>query len=109
MHKGSNSENQGEELARISLCIETFDAGVAGRLVHADASIQGFFFGVFIMLQSIATKLIGRFVRDQRGATMVEYGLLVALVAVAVIAAVTTLGGSINSFFQSADDGLNGV
>jgi pilus assembly protein Flp/PilA len=67
------------------------------------------FFGVFIMLQSIAAKLIGRFVRDQRGATMVEYGLLVALVAVAVIAAVTTLGGSINSFFQSADDGLNGV
>ena len=43
------------------------------------------------MLQSIAAKLIGRFVRDQRGATMVEYGLLVALVAVAVIAAVTTL------------------
>jgi pilus assembly protein Flp/PilA len=67
------------------------------------------FFGVFIMFQSIAAKLIGRFVRDQRGATMVEYGLLVALVAVAVIAAVTTLGGSINSFFQSADDGLNGV
>jgi|SanBayMetagenome_1026888.scaffolds.fasta_scaffold00543_10 pilus assembly protein Flp/PilA len=89
--------------------VVTFDAGVAGRLVHADASIQGFFFGVFIMFQSIAAKLIGRFVRDQRGATMVEYGLLVALVAVAVIAAVTTLGGSINSFFQSADDGLNGV
>jgi pilus assembly protein Flp/PilA len=62
-----------------------------------------------IHFQSIAAKLIGRFVRDQRGATMVEYGLLVALVAVAVIAAVTTLGGSINSFFQSADDGLNGV
>jgi pilus assembly protein Flp/PilA len=61
------------------------------------------------MLQSIAAKLIGRVVRDQRGATMVEYGFLVALVAVAVIAAVTTLGGSINSFFQSADDGLNGV
>jgi pilus assembly protein Flp/PilA len=109
MHKGSNSENQGEELARISLCIETFDAVVAGRLGHANASIQGLFFGVVIMFQSIASKFIGRFVRDQRGATMVEYGLLVALVAVAVIAAVTTLGGSINAFFQSADDGLNGV
>jgi len=96
-------------LACLSLCKETFDAGVAGRLFHADALILGFFFGVIIMIRSIAAKLIGRFVRDQRGATMVEYGLLVALVAVAVIAAVTTLGGSINSFFQSADDGLNGV
>lgn len=109
MPKGSNRESWCEELARISLCIETYDAGVAGHFVHADASIHGFLFGVFIMFQCIATKLIGRFVRDQRGATMVEYGLLVALVAVAVIAAVTTLGGSINSFFQSADDGLNGV
>lgn len=96
-------------MACLSLCKETFDAGVAGRLVHADALILGFFFGVLIMIRSIAAKFIGRFIRDQRGATMVEYGLLVALVAVAVIAAVTTLGGSINAFFQSADDGLNGV
>jgi hypothetical protein len=68
-------------LACLSLCKETFDAGVAGRLFHADALILGFFFGVIIMIRSIAAKLIGRFVRDQRGATMVEYGLLVALVA----------------------------
>jgi Flp pilus assembly pilin Flp len=40
---------------------------------------------------------------------MVEYGLLVALVAVAVIGAVTALGGSINTFFETADNGLNGV
>lgn len=61
------------------------------------------------MLQSIAAKVVGRFVRDERGATMVEYGLLVALVAVAVIGAVTTLGGSITTFFTTADNGLNGV
>lgn len=61
------------------------------------------------MIQSLAARLVGRFVRDQRGATMVEYGLLVALIAVGVIGVVATLGGSIATFFTSVDDGLNGV
>ena len=33
-------------------------------------------------------------VRDERGATAVEYGLMVALIAVVIIGAVTTLGGA---------------
>jgi pilus assembly protein Flp/PilA len=65
-----------------------------------------FFVGVFPMVHSFVSSVVRRFVRDERGATMVEYGLLVA---VAVIGAVTALGGSINTFFETADDGLNGV
>jgi len=61
------------------------------------------------MVHSIVSSVVRRFVRDERGATMVEYGLLVALIAVAVIGAVTALGGSINTFFETVDDGLNGV
>jgi pilus assembly protein Flp/PilA len=68
-----------------------------------------FFVGVFPMIHSFVSSVVRRFVRDERGATMVEYGLLVALVAVAVIGAVTALGGSINTFFETADNGLNGV
>lgn len=61
------------------------------------------------MVHSFVSSVVRRFVRDERGATMVEYGLLVALVAVAVIGAVTALGGSINTIFETADDSLNGV
>jgi len=40
-----------------------------------------------------------RFARDEEGATMVEYGLMVALIAVVCIAAITLLGTSLNSLF----------
>ena len=39
--------------------------------------------------------------KDDRGATAVEYGLLVALIAVAIIVAVTTLGGTLSGLFDS--------
>ncbi|GAB3769802.1 pilus assembly protein Flp/PilA [Nocardioides ginsengisegetis] len=37
--------------------------------------------------------------RDDKGATAVEYGLLVALIAAVIIVAVSTLGGKINDAF----------
>ena len=37
----------------------------------------------------------------ERGASAVEYGLLVALIAVAIILAVTTLGGTLSSIFSN--------
>ncbi len=45
-------------------------------------------------------KLI-RFFKDEEGATAVEYGLLVALIAAVIIGTVVTLGQEINSAFQS--------
>lgn len=39
--------------------------------------------------------------RDEEGATAVEYGLLVALIAAVIIATVVTLGGQINTAFTS--------
>jgi pilus assembly protein Flp/PilA len=39
--------------------------------------------------------------RDDRGATAVEYGLMVALIAIVIIAAVTLLGGSLSNLFSS--------
>jgi pilus assembly protein Flp/PilA len=41
-------------------------------------------------------------IRDEEGATMVEYGLLVALIALVAIVGVTLLGGNLNSLFNSA-------
>ena len=38
--------------------------------------------------------------RSDRGATAVEYGLMVALIAVVIIVAVGLLGGNLNNIFQ---------
>ncbi|MGA7201835.1 MAG: Flp family type IVb pilin [Candidatus Cybelea sp.] len=38
-------------------------------------------------------------IRDEEGATMVEYGLLVALIALVAIVGVTTLGKNLNTLF----------
>ena len=39
--------------------------------------------------------------RDERGATAVEYGLMVALIAVVIIAAVTLLGTNLRDMFNN--------
>jgi len=38
--------------------------------------------------------------KDENGATAIEYGILAALVAIAIIAAVTTLGGRLGDTFN---------
>lgn len=45
--------------------------------------------------------------RDERGATAVEYGLMVALIAVVIIGAVTTLGTNLNDKFTSVGTKIN--
>ena len=49
---------------------------------------------------------IGNFFKDESGAAMVEYGLLVALIAVVCILAVTTLGTSLSTKFQTVSDSV---
>ncbi len=43
---------------------------------------------------------------EDRGAAAVEYGLLVALIAAIIVATVDTLGGQINTAFQTVVDAL---
>jgi pilus assembly protein Flp/PilA len=47
------------------------------------------------------TNLFSRFVRDESGATAIEYGLIAALIAVVVIGAVTTVGKNLSTTFTS--------
>jgi pilus assembly protein Flp/PilA len=42
---------------------------------------------------------IQNFFKDESGASAVEYGLLVSLIAVAIIGAVTALGGKLSALF----------
>lgn len=47
------------------------------------------------------SKFIKRFASDQSGATAIEYGLIVALIAVVIIAAVTAVGANLNTSFTT--------
>ena len=47
------------------------------------------------------TNLFARFVKDESGATAIEYGLIAALVAVAAIAGMTALGTGLSSQFAA--------
>ena len=53
------------------------------------------------MQQDIHAWLIQR--RDERGATAVEYGIMVALIAAVIIVAVQTLGLSVDKAFDSVN------
>ncbi len=46
-------------------------------------------------------KRVLRWLREESGQTLVEYGLIVALVSIAVIGALLLLGGGIDDVFQT--------
>ena len=52
------------------------------------------------------SKFMNRFLKDESGATAIEYGLIVALIAVVIIAAVTAIGGTLNTTFTTIDTKL---
>lgn len=49
------------------------------------------------------------FLNDESGATAIEYGLIVALIAVVIITAVTTLGQKLNNAFGAINSNLVGL
>jgi len=51
-------------------------------------------------------KALKKFMQDESGASAVEYGLLVALIAVVIIAAVSTLGKTISNSFTSTSSAI---
>ena len=53
-------------------------------------------------------KNLVRFLKDNSGATAIEYGLIAAGISVAIIAVVNGLGTSLNAKFKSISDQLGG-
>jgi pilus assembly protein Flp/PilA len=51
-------------------------------------------------------ELMGRFLRDEAGATAIEYGLIAAGIAAVIIATVNTIGGQINAAFTTISSQL---
>jgi pilus assembly protein Flp/PilA len=52
------------------------------------------------------TAFQSRFIRDEEGASLVEYGLLVALIAIVAILAITFVGREVDSQFKEIGTGL---
>lgn len=57
----------------------------------------------------IALHLLMTTKRDEKGATAVEYGLMVALIAVAIIVIVSQLGGNLSGLFGKVDTEISGA
>jgi len=51
-------------------------------------------------------KTLKTMIRDEEGATMVEYGLMLALIAVVCITVITTLGQNLSSLFSNVANTL---
>jgi pilus assembly protein Flp/PilA len=54
-------------------------------------------------------KLVSRFVKDESGATAIEYGLIAALIALAIMVGAGSLGNSLNNQFGRIATKLNGT
>jgi pilus assembly protein Flp/PilA len=59
-----------------------------------------------ISMEKTMRSLISRFVEDTSGATAIEYGLIAAGIAVAIIAVVQGVGTKLTATFQSVSDNL---
>jgi pilus assembly protein Flp/PilA len=66
------------------------------------------FLNTFVAVRGARTNLLER-VRTERGASMVEYALLVGLIAVVAVLAVTFLGGGIANLFGHASNCVNSL
>ena len=51
-------------------------------------------------------KFINKLIRDEAGATAIEYGLIAALIAVAAIAAMQGLGGQLKTTFNTTSSAM---
>ncbi len=52
------------------------------------------------------SKFITRFLKDESGATAIEYGLIAALISVVIVTALTTIGTNLNTKFTSVGTSL---
>jgi pilus assembly protein Flp/PilA len=50
---------------------------------------------------------LGKFLRDQQGATAIEYGLIASLIAIVIIGAVSALGNGLTATFNEVTSNLH--
>ncbi len=50
---------------------------------------------------------VRRFLRDESGATAIEYGLIAGLISIVIVSVLTSVGTKLNTKFQRISTGLN--
>jgi pilus assembly protein Flp/PilA len=55
------------------------------------------------------TTFLRNLINDETGATAIEYGLIAALIAIALVTALTQLGGALNDTFGNVESELEGA
>jgi pilus assembly protein Flp/PilA len=55
------------------------------------------------------SKFVTRFLKDESGATAIEYGLIAALIAAVLIGGLTALGTSLNNKFTTVSNTVSGA
>ena len=66
------------------------------------------FLNALVAVRAASASLTGR-TRSERGASMVEYALLVGLIAVVAVVAITLLGHGISGLFDQANNAVGNV
>jgi pilus assembly protein Flp/PilA len=66
------------------------------------------FMNAFVAVRAASASLTAR-TRSERGASMVEYALLVGLIAVVAVVAITLLGHGISGLFNQANNAVGNV
>jgi pilus assembly protein Flp/PilA len=51
--------------------------------------------------------LFARFVKDESGATAIEYGLIAAIIGIGIVTSLTTLQGNLSTLFTNVGTNLN--
>jgi pilus assembly protein Flp/PilA len=54
-------------------------------------------------------RFLSRLRRDERGATAIEYGLIIALIFLVILSALTAFGGTSSGIFNKAMDAVRGA
>ncbi len=62
------------------------------------------------MIKQLDKKQEKEFIKNrERGASMIEYGILVALISVVAIVAIQAIGGRVNNAFNQVDSSMSGA
>src|SRR3984885_783776 len=75
---------------------------------EGEYKMTGLFMQAYLTVRGLHSTMLDR-ARSERGASMVEYALLVGLIAIVAVVAVTFLGTSIKHLFNSAATNINSV
>jgi pilus assembly protein Flp/PilA len=62
---------------------------------------------VHLAVTHLEDAMIKKFIRDESGATAIEYGLIAAGISVAIITVVTSLGSKLNDTFSAVQNALH--